>query len=450
MASRTVGEPKVFIVARKGLGGVSVRTARGAAAALAVAVLATYPVVAFAQAPVTLQGAVGTALLQHPSVAAAQQALAAAQARLVQALAAQNIQITLTAQSSFGNTGTIPSGGPATNTNSVPVAASMSLIDRQVYYQVKQAEAAVASLGATYAQARQDVALAAGQAYFSVLQAQAVVAAREAAVARAEAQVRQSAAQVSAGVAARADVLQAQATLAAAQVDLIAARNQVETARTQLQAAMGRPLTESVLVAPPTARPAGPSSRDQVVAGAPHRPEVVRSQADVAGAEAALSLAQVRADPLFTVTTASSVDVLKDPTRQVVWTIGATVTYYLSDGGRAQATVAEARANVAAAQAKQTQALQSAQVDAITAWISLQDALARVEAGRASEASAAEALRAAEGRYQAGVGTIVEVLIARAAAESATLSRIQAEFDAQSASLRLRYVVGQPVIEGDQ
>src|SRR5712692_9888764 len=272
MASRTVGEPKVFIVARKGLGGVSVRTARGAAAALAVAVLATYPVVAFAQAPVTLQGAVGTALLQHPSVAAAQQALAAAQARLVQARAAQNVQITLTAQSSYGNAATVPSGGPATNTNSVPVAASMSLIDRQVYYQVKQAEAAVASLGATYAQARQDIALAAAQAYFSVLQAQAVVAAREAAVARAEAQVRQSAAQVSAGVAARADVLQAQATLAAAQVDLIAARNQVETARTQLQAAMGRPLTESVLVAPPTARPAGPSSRDQVVAGAPTDP----------------------------------------------------------------------------------------------------------------------------------------------------------------------------------
>src|SRR6266849_1806865 len=409
---RREGRPDVFVIARKGSGGVSVRTVRGVAAALAVAVLAAHPLVASAQAPVTLRGAVDTALSQHPSVAAAQQALAAAEARLVQARAAQNIQITLTAQSSYGNTGTIPSGGPATNTSSAPVAASMSLIDRQVYYQVKQAEAAVASLGATYAQARQDVALAAGQAYFSVLQAQA--------------------------------------TLAAAQVDLIAARNQVETARTQLQAAMGRPLTESVLVAPPTARPAGPSSRDQVVAGAPHRPEVVRSQADVAGAEAALSLAQVRADPLFTVTTASSVDVLKDPTRQVVWTIGATVTYYLSDGGRAQATVAEARANVAAAQAKQTQALQSAQVDAITAWISLQDALARVEAGRASEASAAEALRAAEGRYQAGVGTIVEVLIARAAAESATLSRIQAEFDAQSASLRLRYVVGQPVIEGDQ
>lgn len=429
---------------------MSVRTVRGVTAALAIAILVTYPVVASAQARVTLRGAVDTALTQHPSVAAAQQALVAAQARLVEAQAPQNIQITLTAQSSYGNASTIPSGGPATNTNGVPVAASMSLIDRQVYYTVKQAEAAVASLAASYAQARQDVALAAAQAYFSVLQAQAVVAAREAAVARAEAQVRQSAAQVRAGVAARADVLQAQATLAAAQVDLIAARNQVETARTQLQAAMGRPLTESVVVAPPTAPSVGPQSRDQVVAGAPHRPEVVRSQADVAGAEAALSLAQVRADPLFTMTAASSVDVLKDPTRQVVWTVGASVTYYLSDGGRAQATVAEARANLAAAQARQTQALQAAQVDAISAWISLQDAQARVVAGRASETSAAEALRAAEGRYQAGVGTIVEVLIARATAESAILSRIQAEFDAQSAALRLRYVVGQPVIEGNQ
>ena len=428
---------------------MSAGTARGVAAALAVAVLATHPAVVSAQAPVTLRGAVDTALSQHPSVAAARQALVAAQARLVEAQAAQNIQITVTAQSSYGNTTASPPGGPATNTNGVPVAASMSLIDRQVYYQVKQAEAAVASLAASYTQARQDVSLAAAQAYFSVLQAQAVVAAREAAVARAEAQVRQATAQVAAGVAARADVLQAQATLAAAQVDLIAARNQVETARTQLQAAMGRPLTESVVVAIPIAPPVVPQSRDQVVAGAPHRPEVVRSLADVAGAEAALSLAQVRADPLFTMATASTVDLLKDPSRQVVWTIGATVTYYLSDGGRAQATVAEARANLAAAQAKQTQALQSAQVDAITAWISLQDAQARVEAGRASETAAAEALRAAEGRYQAGVGTIVEVLVARAAAESAILSRIQAEFDAQSASLRLRYVVGQPVIEGD-
>ena len=75
--------------------------------------------------------------------------------------------------------------------------------------------------------------------------------------------------------------------------------------------------------------------------------------------------------------------------------------------------------------------------------------MARVDATRASEAAATEALRAAEGRYQAGAGTIVEVLTARTALQSASLSRIQAEFDVQSAVLQLRYSIGRPVVGGN-
>ena len=101
------------------------------------------------------------------------------------------------------------------------------------------------------------------------------------------------------------------------------------------------------------------------------------------------------------------------------------------------------------ARAKEALALQTAQVDALTAWVSLQDAMARVDATRASEAAATEALRAAEGRYQAGAGTIVEVLTARTALQSASLSRIQAEFDVQSAVLQLRYSIGRPVVGGN-
>ncbi|TMJ10104.1 MAG: TolC family protein, partial [Bacillati bacterium ANGP1] len=118
-------------------------------------------------------------------------------------------------------------------------------------------------------------------------------------------------------------------------------------------------------------------------------------------------------------------------------------------GGLARAAVAAARANLANAQAKEALTLQTAQVDALTAWVSLQDAMARVDATRASEAAATEALRAAEGRYQAGAGTIVEVLTARTALQSASLSRIQAEFDVQSAVLQLRYSIGRPVVGGN-
>src|SRR5258708_33996357 len=123
MAPRTrEGRPDVFVIARNGSGGVSVRAVRGVAAALAVAVLAAHPLVASAQAPVTLRGAVDTALSQHPSVAAAQQALAAAEARLGPARAAQENQVPPTAQTSDGNTRTSPFGGPATTPKTHAVA----------------------------------------------------------------------------------------------------------------------------------------------------------------------------------------------------------------------------------------------------------------------------------------------------------------------------------------
>ena len=435
----------------KGEGRVNVWTFRGFIAVMTLAAVARSAGVASAQVPVTLQAVVDSALSQHPSVAVARQALAAAQAKLAEARAGQNIQVVLSAGSSYGNTvstGGTTTTGPAATSTSAKVSASLDLINLQARYQIKQAEAAVSSAEASLAQARQGAALAAAQAYFSVHRAQAVVATREAAVAQSEAQVRQAQAQVQAGIAARADVLQAQASLAAAQVDLIAARNQVETALAGLRAAMGLQLTQEVTVAPPAAPPALSLSREQALAGASDRPEVVGARADVAGAQAALVLAQVRAGPLLSVATSSSVDMLNSP-NEVVWGVNATITYSLIDGGQAQAVVAEARATLASAQAKEALALQAAQVDAVNALVALQDATARIDATRASETAAAEALRAAEGRYRAGAGTIIEVLTARTAFQSASLSRIQAEFDVQSGVLQLRHAIGRPVIGGD-
>ncbi len=415
---------------------------------MTLAVVITSAGVVDAQAPVTLQAVVDSALSQHPSVAVAQQALAAAQARLAEVRAGRNVQVALTAATSYGNDTATTPGGPAMTTNSATVSASLELINIQARYQIRQAEAAVTSAEASLVQARQTAALTAAQAYFSVLRAQAVVATRQAAVAQAEAQVRQAEAQVRAGVAARADVLQAQASRAAAQVDLIAARNQVETSFAGLRAAMGLRVTDSVSVAAPAAPPVLALSREQALAGASSRPEVVKAHADVTAAQAGLALAEVQGGPLLSVSTSSSVDTLNGP-NDVIWGVTASITYSLIDGGQARAAVAAARADVAGAQAKEALALQTAQVDAVTAWVSLQDALARVDATRASETAATEALRASEGRYQAGAGTIVEVLTARTALQSASLLRIQAEFDVQSATLQLRYSIGRPVVGGN-
>src|SRR5207249_2472172 len=149
----------------------------------------------------------------------------------------------------------------------------------------------------------------------------------------------------------------------------------------------------------------------------------VRADADVAAAQAGLALAEVQAGPLLAVTTSSSYDVWKDPatTNNVVWSIGATVTYSLFDGGLARAAVAAARANLANAQAKEALALQTAQVDALTAWVSLQDAMARVDATRASEAAATEALRTA----QVTRGNIVLSVSATGTVEPASMVEVR-------------------------
>lgn len=411
-------------------------------ATAAAAVVALAAAGASAQPALSLPAAVEMALARDPGVAAAQQAVDAARARLAQVRAGTALQVTVVVESGYGTTAAAP-GAPAWTTTG-EVRASLDLVNPVVRHQLEQAEAAVRSAEASAEVARRAAALAAAQAYFAVLRAQAVVTAREAAVERARAQVRQAEAQVEAGVAARADVLQAQAALAAAQVDLLAARNQVETALAQLRSALGLSVLEPLAVLPDAAVPVPLVGRDEAVALSARRPEVRRAASDVDAARAALALAEAQARPTLSVAAATSADLLN--AGPLTWRVAAAITYPVVDGGRAQAAVAEARAQLAAAELRLVQARRTAELEALTAWVALADARARVEAARTSEAAATEALRAAEGRYQAGVGTIVEVLAARAAFQSAVLARLQAEYDVQEAAVRLRHATGQPVV----
>src|SRR5713226_4404469 len=124
-----VGPPRSVVFSLEGAGGVNVWTLRGLITMTMFAVVTTSVPIAHAQAPVTLQAAVESALSQHPSVAAAQQALVAAQARLAQAQAGQNIQIVLSAGSSYGNAATIPPGGATGTNTSATVSASLLLVN---------------------------------------------------------------------------------------------------------------------------------------------------------------------------------------------------------------------------------------------------------------------------------------------------------------------------------
>jgi outer membrane protein TolC len=302
-------------------------------------------------------------------------------------------------------------------------------------------DAAQAGLAAV----RQDIALTAAEAYFEVLQAQRTVEVREAAVQSAQAQVRQAEAFFRAGTAAQADVIRARAAAARAEADLVTARGQVETTLVALRGAMALSLAQPVSVVDPTP-PVVPAvaAADAVAEATRQRPEVLRADADIRSAEAALRIAEIRSGTQVNVNANASVQVTPDP-GSAGWSISATVSHPLLDGGRSRAAVEEARANALAAAARRESTVLQVQTQAHQAAVSVTSTSARTEATRASSAAAEESSRVSEGRYRAGVGTLVELLDAQSSATEARIGAVQALYDQHLAVVNLSHALGRPL-----
>ena len=402
-----------------------------------------------AQAPtvITLESLLA-AVDRHPSVVAAARALDAARARLVQAKAGSGVQVSLNSRASYGTLaqGT-PSGGPATFSHSVSLEASVPLLDGGITtLQVTQAESLVEAAQAALEAARQDFLLAAARAYFQVLQAVGLVEVREAALRFAQKQVEQAEAFFRAGTTARADVIKAQAAAASAEADLVAARGQVENAVASLSSFLGLPLGQEVRVVDP-GEPEVPriTPAEAAVQAISSRPEVRRAVAEVKSAEVALRIAEIRAKAVVSAGAGLVLQISPNP-GQVGWALSATVSSPLLDGGRAKAAIEEARANLASAIARMEETKRRVQLEAFQAAVSAREGQVRLAAVRASVQAAEESLRVAEGRYQAGVGTVLEVLDAQAAETQAKISHVQARYDLFLAVATLQHALGGTII----
>lgn len=399
--------------------------------------------------PVSFEEAVASALDRHPSVTAAAKAVDAAQARLVQARAGNAVQVAVNSRVSVGTLSSTGSfmGSDASASHNVSVDASLPLFDGGVRaLQITQAEAGLDAARAALDATRQDIALAAAQAYFQVLRTMRVVEVREAALASARRQVDQAEALVRAGTAARADVIRAQAVAAGADADLVTARSNVELALASLRNAMGVPITQVIAVRePPAIAVADIAPADAATQAVRGRAEVRRAQSDVQGSQAALRIAEISAGFTIAVAATGSVQVSPNP-GQPGWSVSASVAYPIADGGRSKAAVDEAKANLDAARARAEVTVQQVQLQAFQAALTVQQTRARLEAVRVSAAASDESLRVAEGRYRAGVTILLEVLDVQVDATEARVTLVQTESDLRFAGVGLRHALGQPVL----
>ena len=410
------------------------------------------PALPAATPALTLDQAIRAALAQNPQIIAGEEAVRAARQSLVAARA--GLAPTLSAN----GTGRVGGGSATSSTSSgLATAGTVSLGATVPLYDAGRTPAAVSSAAAALAQAeaalrqtQQDTSLAVATAFFSVLTAERLTAVREALLAQAQAQLALSQARVRAGVAAQADVIQAQAQVALAEVDLLTARSQIATAKSSLQAAIGGDAAAPVEVQePPAPPPDVPVTADAAMKAAEaHRPEVAKAMATLQSDQAALELARINAGPQVTVSVGTTyTPASTDPLLSNSTSYGVTATVglpFYSPG--AQAGVDAAQATVRSARAQLDAALLSMRQDAYQAYLAAVQAAATIPATQAAREAAEAALAVAEGRYKAGVGTIVEVITARATAAQAEVNAVNSLYTYQSALATLRHAQGSPIV----
>lgn len=410
------------------------------AVALALFAASALPATAQEPASYTLAQAVAAAVERNPQVRAAEQSARAAEARAQAARAALLPSLSLSATGAASGA----TGGSGTS-GQVSASVSYLVYDGGIREaQIRQADAQAQAARENLAVVRSDVTLQAVQAFMGVVSAERFIAVREQAVAQARGQLGAAQAGFRAGTLPQSDVLRAESHLASAEVDLIEARAQADLRRVALRTLLAIDVTGPITVVAPEPPPAFEVSQEEALRRAVTRPEVRRSEADVRAAEAALAAAMIAGG--VTVTLDGRYVLVASGGASGTWSVGAAISLPVYDGGRRRAQVEEARASLDAAKARLEHTRLQVQQEAIQARLALASAAARVEASQRALAAAREAHRVAEGRYRAGVGTILEVASARAELTAAEVTAMQVAADRWTALASLRRAVAMPAL----
>jgi outer membrane protein TolC len=413
---------------------------------LVIVALLLLPRSLYATQPLTLDEALATALENHPQIIEARENLVGADARTGQALSNYYPQVSIVADWNRGRSYLTALQG--IKTTEVTTAA---LYLRQTIYDFGRtsgvAEAARGNRDAadqTLTITRQDSMMRVKSGFYLLLAAEKqVVAVRETVNAREQVH-RQALEFFSQGIRAKVDVARAEANLYAARTALIRAENNREIARIELANAMGLvSLGDRALAEPaPDVLPTLPERARIQQEALRDRAELQQLAALKSTASANLKTAQGSYLPILSGTASAGYADRDFPPDGNVWSVGLNLTVPLFSGFSSVEQVREANAHIRAIEARQNNLKLQIIKEAESAWLSANEAAARLVSTGKEVAAAEENKALAEGRYQEGVGSIIEVTDAQTQALDAQTARIQALYDYYTTLARLDRAVG--------
>ena len=398
------------------------------------------------KSPLTLTEVVDQALCNNPQtrLAWANARAQAAQVGIAESAYLPTLSATAGRSRNTGNTGTTVTYNQTTGA----LSASYLLYDfggREAT--LENARQLMAALAATQDATLQAVFLAAVQAYYQWFAAEAaVVAARESEHASAES-LKAAEARYRIGTGTPADKLQAQTAASQATLTRIQAEGNARTALGVLANAMGRDAHDAPDVAPPAdAAPAPVFERklaELIAAAKSSRPDLAAAEAQVKAARAGVDAARATGMPTISLTAGNSYSDagLFGTTRGT--SVGVAVAIPLFSGFGTTYRVRNAEAQLEAKAAQHDQLAKQVSLDVWRSYYALATGTEAVRASADLVASAAASEKVATGRYQAGVGGILDLLNAQSALASARQQNIQALFNWRIAKTALALAMGQ-------
>jgi len=412
----------------------------------------------------TLDEAVLTALANHPNLKAARERIAVQAAVLGQEMAAYFPTINfnneyITSQAHDALLPARPSESRASESYSSEARISYTIYNfGKREGAVQAARETLNATGHNYKAVVDGVILGAKQSYYVVLGLQADVKVKEESVKNRELLVKQARGFYEVGTRAKIDVARAEANFYIAQADLIQAQNLVNVSWAELKKALGlrelaeRPLVEEVIM---TTIPYTLEQAREIAYA--NRPELKSFDAQRKAQDQTIAAARRGhlPDILFDAAYGRSHD--SDETQRLggvnrhvntfpllpAWAVGLRVSIPIFDGFRTTNRVEETLRTYYVITAQEEAQRQQVALDVERAYPTLENLQKRIKANEAAAAAAKENLDLADGRYQVGVGSIIEVTDAQTLYTDAQTTYVRSLYEYKIADAQLVWAMGQ-------
>ena len=388
----------------------------------------------------TLAQCIKIALQVHPDVVGAQKKVEAQESRVGQA-SSQNYP-TLSASTNYARSS--PAGGSVHSNYSSDVSLSQLVTDfgqRETQIDIQKENVTVTEFQANDRQ--RNIAYGVSEAYYGVLAAKRNVAVAEQTVEQFEEHLRQAQGFYEAGTAPRFDVTKAQVDLSTARLDLIKARSSLEIAWKTLNNAMGFMDAPSYDIADDMDFKVYEITKEEALERAmANRPDLKAQEHTAVSAQKSLRLAAKGQSPTLSAYAAYNFEGRDFPLDEG-WNYGLSLSVPVFDGHLVEYKTKEAAANLEEVNLATESMKNDIILEVEQGYLSLIESEERVGVSELTVKQAEENLELALGRYEAGVGSPIEVTDATVALNDARRNYIQALYDYRMASMVLKSAMGE-------